>query len=301
MLASLEQRTLKISIVATLAVSALGVALGLLAGSQSILFDGVFSTIDAAMSGLALLVARLAEREVSQRFQHGYWHLEPMVAALNGSILLLLCFYAFLNAVRGLMEGGRELAFGLAIVYAAVVAVVCFAMYAYEKRINRRVDSEFLHIDTQSWLMAALITSALLLAFAIALILETTRWAHLTRYVDSLLLAILTLCFMPVPIGIVRRALREVFLIAPGELDSEVHAAMTPVMARDGLLEYYSHVAKTGRGHFIEIHIVTTPEFAIDEGIAVMDEIREQIASGLTPPPERRWFTVAFTADPRWV
>ncbi|MGM0703614.1 MAG: cation diffusion facilitator family transporter [Pseudomonadota bacterium] len=301
MLASLEQRTLKISIVATLAVSALGVALGLLAGSQSILFDGVFSTIDAAMSGLALLVARLAEREVSQRFQHGYWHLEPMVAALNGSILLLLCFYAFLNAVRGLMEGGRELAFGLAIVYAAVVAVVCFAMYAYEKRINRRVDSEFLHIDTQSWLMAALITSALLLAFAIALILETTRWAHLTRYVDSLLLAILTLCFMPVPIGIVRRALREVFLIAPGELDSEVHAAMTPVMARDGLLEYYSHVAKTGRGHFIEIHIVTTPEFAIGEGIAVMDEIREQIASGLTPPPERRWFTVAFTADPRWV
>ncbi|WP_163576464.1 cation diffusion facilitator family transporter [Halomonas faecis] len=301
MLASLEQRTLKISIVATLAVSALGVTLGLLAGSQSILFDGVFSTIDAAMSGLALLVARLAEREVSERFQHGYWHLEPMVAALNGSILLLLCFYAFLNAVLGLLEGGRELTFGLAIVYAAVVALVCFAMHAYEKRINRRVDSEFLRIDAQSWLMAALITSALLVAFAIALILETTRWAHFTRYVDSLLLAVLTLCFMPVPIGIVRRALREVFLIAPGELDSEVHAAMAPVMARNGLLEYTSHVAKTGRGHFIEIHIVTTPEFAVGEGVAVMDEIREQIASGLTPPPERRWFTVAFTADPRWV
>ncbi|TFH87205.1 cation diffusion facilitator family transporter [Billgrantia azerbaijanica] len=300
MSAALEQRTLKHSIVATLTVSALGVTLGLLAGSQSILFDGVFSTIDAAMSGLALLVARLAEREASERFQHGYWHLEPMVAALNGSILLLLCFYAFLNAVRGLLEGGRELAFGLALVYAAVVAVVCFAMFVYEKRINRRVDSEFLRIDAQSWLMAALITTALLVAFVVALALERTAYAHLTRYVDSLLLALLTLGFLPVPIGIVRRALREILLIAPSDLDREVHAAMVPVMAREGLLDYYSHVAKSGRGHFIEIHIVTTPEFAAGQGVAVMDEIREEIAAGLTPPAKRRWFTVAFTADERW-
>ncbi|MDN3520699.1 cation diffusion facilitator family transporter [Halomonas ramblicola] len=300
MSAALEQRTLKLSIVTTLAVSALGVAFGLLAGSQSILFDGVFSTIDAAMSGLALLVARLAVREASQHFQHGYWHLEPMVAALNGSILMLLCFYAFLNAVQGLMEGGRELAFDYAIVYAAVVAGVCFAMYGYERRINRRVDSEFLRIDTQSWLMAGLITLALLAAFAVALGLEGSAYAHLTPYIDSLLLMVLTACFMPVPIGIVRRALKEIFLIAPSALDRQVHDAMAPVMAREGLLEYYSHVAKSGRGHFIEIHIVTAPEFAAGQGVALMDEIREQIGAGLSIPPERRWFTVAFTADRRW-
>ncbi|MDW5375337.1 cation transporter [Halomonas sp. HP20-15] len=298
--AALEQRTLMLSIATTLAVSVLGVTFGLLAGSRSILFDGVFSTIDAAMSGLALLVARLAVREASQRFQHGFWHLEPMVAGLNGSILLLLCFYAFLNAVQGLMDGGQELAFGLAIVYAVVVATACFTMYAYERRINRRVDSEFLRIDMQGWLMAGLITAALIVAFAIALVLERTTYAHLTPYVDSLLLALLTLCFMPVPIGIVRRAIREVFLIAPSGLDSEVHAAMVPVMAREGLLEYFSHVAKSGRGHFIEIHILTSPDYGAEQGIAVLDEIREQITAGLSIPPERRWFTVSFTADSKW-
>ncbi|WP_043526571.1 cation diffusion facilitator family transporter [Litchfieldella xinjiangensis] len=300
MSAALEQRTLKLSIVTTLAVSALGVTFGLLAGSQSILFDGVFSTIDAAMSGLALLVARLAMREASQRFQHGFWHIEPMAAALNGSILLLLCFYAFLNGLQGLMEGGRELAFGLAMVYAVVVTCACFTLYAYERRINKRVDSEFLRIDMQGWLMAGLITAALIVAFAIALVLERTAYAHLTPYVDSLLLSILTLCFIPVPIGIVRRALREIFLVAPSGLDREVHDAMLPVMQREGLLDYFSHVAKSGRGHFIEIHIVTAPEFAADAGVALLDEIREQITAGFSIPPERRWFTVSFTADPRW-
>ncbi|MCE8001606.1 cation diffusion facilitator family transporter [Billgrantia ethanolica] len=300
MQASLEQRALKVSIVVTLVVSSLGVTFGLLAGSQSILFDGVFSTIDAAMSALALLVARLAVREASQRFQHGYWHLEPLVAALNGSILMLLCFYAFLNALQGLMEGGQPLAFDVAIGYAVVVATMCYAMVFYQRRINRRAQSEFVRIDMQGWLMAALITTSLLVAFSIGLLLQGTEWEHLTRYIDSLLLVVLTVCFMPVPIGIVRRALREILLIAPSNIDREVHAAMAPVMQREGLLEYFSHVAKAGRGHYIEIHIVTTPEFAAERGIAVLDEIREEIAAKLSPPPERRWFTVAFTADPRW-
>jgi len=152
----------------------------------------------------------------------------------------------------------------------------------------------------QGWLMAALITTSLLVAFLVALVLQRTAWAHLTPYIDSLLLMVLTAGFMPVPIGIVRRAVKEIFLIAPSALDEEVHAAMAPVMAREGLLRYYSHVAKAGRGHFIEIHIVTAPEFAAGQGVAVMDEIRAQIAEQLTPPPERRWFTVAFTADERW-
>ncbi|NAW35686.1 cation diffusion facilitator family transporter [Halomonas alimentaria] len=300
MQATLEQRALKLSIVMTLVVSSLGVTIGLLAGSQSILFDGVFSTIDAAMSGLALLVARLAVREASERFQHGYWHLEPLVAALNGSILMLLCFYAFLTALLDLREGGRELAFDLAIAYAVVVAIVCVAMTAYQRRINRTAKSEFVRIDMQGWLMAALITISLLVAFLVALALQQTAWAHLTPYVDSVLLMLLTAGFMPVPIGIVRRAAKEIFLIAPSALDEEVHTAMAPVMAREGLLHYYSHVAKAGRGHFIEIHIVTAPDFASGQGVAVMDEIREQIAERLSPPPERRWFTVAFTADERW-
>ncbi|WP_104204047.1 cation diffusion facilitator family transporter [Billgrantia saliphila] len=300
MQASLEQRALKISIMMTLVVSGMGVAFGLMAGSQSILFDGVFSTIDAAMSALALLVARLAVREASQRFQHGYWHLEPLVAALNGSILVLLCFYAFLNALQGLLEGGQTLSFGVAMAYAVVVATICYVMAAYQRRINRRAQSEFVRIDMHGWLMAALITTSLFVAFSLGLLLQGTALEPWARYIDALLLMLLTAGFMPVPVGIVRRALKEILLIAPSNIDREVHAAMEPVMQRDGLIEYFSHVAKAGRGHYIEIHVVTAPDFASDHGIAVLDEIREQIAAGLSPPPERRWFTVAFTADPRW-
>ena len=89
--AAAEQKLLKLSIAVTVVVSAFGVLFGLLSGSMSILFDGVFSAIDAAMSGLALFVSRLVTRVAeNRRFQFGYWHIEPMVLAFNGGTLMLL-------------------------------------------------------------------------------------------------------------------------------------------------------------------------------------------------------------------
>ncbi|SPJ33949.1 cation diffusion facilitator family transporter [Kushneria phyllosphaerae] len=299
--ARLEQQTLKRSIAATLCVSVLGIVFGLISGSESILFDGMFSAIDSVMSALSLFVARLAMRDSSDRFQHGFWHLEPLVAALNGAILTLLCLYAFLNAVQGIIKGGHTLAFGPALGYALVVAVICLVMYRMEKRVNARIDSVFIRIDAQSWLMAGLITLALIAAFALSLVLERTAWVIYTPYVDVVLLAVLTLCFLPVPIGIVIRAMKEVLLIAPRELDQQVHAVMESVMQRDGLRHYYSHVARTGRGNFIEIHILTTPEFAANAGVATLDDVRTQIGAALSIAPQQRWFTVCFTADERWM
>ncbi len=78
--AAAEQRILKLSIAVTVFVALFGVLFGLLSGSLSIVFDGMFAAIDAAMSGLALFVARLVGREGdNRRFQFGYWHIEPMV------------------------------------------------------------------------------------------------------------------------------------------------------------------------------------------------------------------------------
>ena len=49
--AAAEQRILKLSIAVTVALAAFGVFFGLTSGSLSIVFDGLFSVIDAAMSG----------------------------------------------------------------------------------------------------------------------------------------------------------------------------------------------------------------------------------------------------------
>jgi cation diffusion facilitator family transporter len=299
--AAAEQRLLKLSIVVTIGVASVGVVFGLLSGSMSIVFDGVFSAIDAAMSGLALFVSRLVSRVAdNRRFQFGYWHIEPMVLAFNGGTLMLLCFYAFLNASGSFLDGGRRLDFDWAIAYAAAVGLVAFGMFFYLRHLNRQIGSDFVRLDVQSWLMSAAITSALLLAFAVAWCLEGTRYAPLTPYADPLILAVLALILVFVPIATVRRALQEILLITPPELDARVRQVMDQVVAGHGFKTYTSYVAKVGRAQFIEIHVAVPSQSPIDS-VGKADAIRREIAEAIGGEGPNRWLTIDFTADPRWL
>ena len=98
----------------------------------------------------ALAVTRLVMRESTRRFQLGYWHLEPMAAAFNGAVLVLLCFYAFLNALGTWLKGGSEPQLGLALGYAVAVSLICFTLFFCERQLNRRARSEFVRIDLQN-------------------------------------------------------------------------------------------------------------------------------------------------------
>ena len=118
-----EQRVLLLSTALTVALAVGGVVVGLLSGSMAIVFDGLFSFIDVAMALIALFVARLVVREADRRFQYGYWHIEPMALAFNGGMLVLLCLYAFVNAVGSLLSGGSQVVLGWWLAYLSASAV----------------------------------------------------------------------------------------------------------------------------------------------------------------------------------
>src|SRR6188768_1608510 len=123
-----EQGTLKFSIALTICLGVLGVASGLVTGSQAIIFDGIYSFVDVVPTVVSLLVVKLIARGSSRRFQFGYWHLEPLVAVLRDSILAVACIYATIDAVTSLAGGGREVEYGLAAWWAGILCVIGVAM-----------------------------------------------------------------------------------------------------------------------------------------------------------------------------
>jgi cation diffusion facilitator family transporter len=298
--AATEQRVLRLSIVLSGALGGFAVVLGLISGSMSIIFDGLFSVIDVAMGLLGLWIARLVTREANRRFQYGYWHIEPMSLAFYGGMLMVLCVYAFFDAVGSLLEGGRQVDLGPAIGYSVVMTGACFAMYFYERRTNRAANSQFLHLDAQGWLMSALATAALLVAFLIAWALGSTRYADLAPYADPAVLAVLSVAMFPIPLRTVRQALSEVLLMTPSDLDVEVRRVMDQVAARHGFSGYTSYAARVGRGEFIEIHIVVAPDWPVGT-VADLDAIREEVAAELDADSGDVWLTIDFTGSQAWV
>ncbi|WP_210713009.1 cation diffusion facilitator family transporter [Pseudomonas sp. MWU349] len=295
-----EQVLLKQSTVLMFAVAIAGIVTGFVSGAQSILFDGFFSLIATFIKVLMLITARLIAKESNHRFQFGFWHLEPMVLLIEGSFLMLIAIYAFLNGVFGIINGGREVELGLVIVYAAFFAVAEFAYFFYVRQRNRKLKSSLIQFDNISWLVDAMLSVGLLVSFVIALLLKQYGHGQWAVYVDPAILILLALSMLPPALKILRPALRDVLGIAPDQLDEKVRNVMEQAKAAHGFDDYISYVQKHGRARFIEIHIVLPAHYPLQD-VATLDRLREEISSQLGEADAARWLTISFTGDRKWI
>lgn len=294
-----EQRVLKFSLGMTVLVAAIGLSGGMLARSPAILFDGIYCLVDVALTVAALQVLRLLGDEHSPRFQYGFWHLEPMVEAVGGAILTLACVYALSNAIIGLTTGGHVTRVGYGLVWATVLSAVDLAMAAWMGRHARRLHSALLALDARSWLLAGLVSLAVVVSFLLAMALRDGPRAHWVPYLDPVVLALISLASLPVPLRTAWRATREVLQVAPDDLDQKVQAAMQQFVSEYGFRGFTSRVAKIGRMKFIEIHVLTGADAHLGT-IGDVDRLRDEIAKRLEARPDRSWLTIDFTADPAW-
>lgn len=303
-----EQGILRLSIVVTLLLAGGGIVFGLLSGSFSIVFDGVYSLADASMSGLALIVATLirkhtsgsdANRRLAERFNMGFWHLEPMVLVLNGTLLCGVTLYALINAIGSLLAGGKPLDFGFAIIYALIATIACFTLAALEFRANKHIRSDFVALDAKAWVMSGSISLALLIAFVLGELTASTAYGWLGSYIDPAVLAIICLAILPIPLLTIRQALADILLVAPPALKMHVDEVASNVVAEHGFISYEAYVAKVGRALQVELYFIVPtawPAQPLDE----WDRLRDAIGKAIGDEGPNRWLTIAFTTDPQW-
>ncbi|GHD18564.1 cation diffusion facilitator transporter [Tianweitania populi] len=289
-----EASVLRLSIVVTLMTAVVGLGFGLLSGSSAILFDGVYTLIDASMTGIALLVSSLIVRSGTkqgkprfmERFTMGFWHLEPMVLALNGTLLMGAAVYALLTAIESLLAGGRALTFDQGIVYGTVTVLTAIVMATLVQRANRNLGSELLALDAKAWWTSAALTASLLVAFLFGYLIEGTRWTWVIPYVDPVILTLICLIVIPIPIGTIKQALSDMLLVTPVEYKREVDRVAEAIVERYGFIGHRAYVAKVGRGRQIELCFIVPvgqPPRRLEEWDAIRDEIGEAIGAMQVP------------------
>lgn len=295
-----EQRLLKISIGAVLGIAIVSVLFGLWSRSGAITFDGFYNLTDAGMTFVALAVSRLIARGDDERFQYGYWHLEPLVGFVSGALLASTCAYAFINGLKGFSSGGESIPFGPGAIFVGFLATVSLIMYFYIRRSAAGIDSEFLRIDARSWLMGAVLSFSLCLSFLIGFALRVSAFAHLAPFVDPLVLMVAALGLLPFPVVTLWRAGQDILQVAPVELDDQVRKVARAVAEKHGFSEFTSHVARSGRQQFVEIGLVA-PSESSTKSFQELDQIRQEISDALGREGPGWWLTVDFTADQRWI
>lgn len=82
-----EGRALRLSVYASLVIGVVGLVWGLIADSRIVLFDGVFTVLGTALSGLSLLASWAAGLRPDERYPFGREAVIPVAIVVQGAAL----------------------------------------------------------------------------------------------------------------------------------------------------------------------------------------------------------------------
>lgn len=162
-----EQRVLKVSMLSALVLAVFGVGFGVWAKSMAVVFDGFVCLVSVGLGALSVVTSRYIYKDDDEIFQFGYVRFEPMVNLFKSLVLVLVCVYAFINAVSSLFSGGYEVEFGGVAVYSGFALVFCFVLFIYTRQACRALESDLIRVDNTEWKIDCALYAGAIAAFGL--------------------------------------------------------------------------------------------------------------------------------------
>jgi cation diffusion facilitator family transporter len=270
-----------------------------------IVFDGLYSFVSIGLSGLAVLALRFVRRGPDERFPWGREAAEPLVVIFKAATLGALCIYAAVGGVVDLLNGGREVEVGWAIVYALIATAGSLAVGLVLRHGTRSQSAEgagtdLVRAEAAEWLGDALLSIGVLVGFLAALVLAEEERSDLAAYVDPGMVVLVTVAFLVVPFRLVIGGMREVLSMSPPpEVQAQLRACVDEVEKHYDIQESFVRAAKVGGRMDIEIDFVLGPDSTVTT-VADCDAVRSELHERLAELGYERSVVVAFTTDRRW-
>jgi predicted Co/Zn/Cd cation transporter (cation efflux family) len=291
-----EQRLLVQSMVLGGTFGVVGVVWGLAAGSQIILFDGVYASLAILLSWLSLRASQLVAAGATVRYPYGREALAPLVIAVQGMALLGTCLYAIVTSIQSILDGGSEVDAGSAALYGLITTVGALAVWFHLRRYA--AQSELVGAETAQWAAGWLLSLGMLVAFGAVLLLEGTSYDAIARYVDPVLVLVVCVAFLPAPFRMVRTTVVELLEGAPpADVQAPVRAVVDEVTAEFGLREPVVRMSKLGTKLYLEV------DYLVEAGrwdVSDADQVRHALRDRLARLPYTVWLNVDLSTDPSW-
>ncbi len=278
-----EQNILTFSACGSLFFALLALTWGVLARSQMIMFDGVYSFISLVLTGLYFYAARSIAMGSDENFPFGRAQIEPMVIVVQSIVLIVICIKAFSGAVSSLFSGGQEINSLSGMGYAAVGVIGCFISWHYITRVGRKNVPQSILIKTQGsqWFMDTLLSLAVLIGFFISYIIQRAGYGQYARYMDSLMVIVAVLFFIREPIVSFIGGIRGILIMAPEKTvyNASKHA-VKEIAEQRGFEDVVLRLGKSGRELICEVTFVAKdPNNSCKVG--EMDDMHREVESCL--------------------
>ena len=296
----LENKILKLSVVGALFFALFGIAWGWALDSDMIIFDGLYSFISVILSMLSLYINNYMAKRDFEKFPFGKHILEPIVISIKSLIIAIMCLYSLVGAIKTILTGGNNLEFGLAIIYSIISVIGCGAISLYMKVKSKSLSSELIKAEFTQWLMDTSLSTAVLVAFIIGIIISNTKLNFLNSYIDPGMTAVVSLVCIRIPIKGLIESFKEVICVkANDEINDDIYVLVKEIEEEYKFEESITRVSKVGRELRIEIDFVYNKDSKL-KTLDQMDNVREEINDAIKHIDYKKWLNVSFTGNKKW-
>lgn len=295
-----ESYLLKISTLGTLFFAVLGIAWGWTVKSEMILFDGMYSLGGVILSLLALMGSIYINKKDYEKYPFGKKMIEPLIVIIKSLAIFIMCIYSLTGSIKDLINGGNEVQYGYALIYALISTLGCGIAYFFLKKKGKAINSSLVNIESSQWLMDTLLSLGVLVGFLIANIIKHTEFIWFNRYLDPLMVIICSSVFIKMPIKSFGDGLKELLEFkADDSITLEIDKLVEGIEREYNFEDTITRVSKTGNDLRIEIDFIYNEESNI-KALDEMDGLREKIFNSLSHINYEKWLNVSFTKDKKW-
>lgn len=295
-----ESYLLKISTLGTLFFAVLGIAWGWTVKSEMILFDGMYSLGGVILSLLALMGSIYINKKDYEKYPFGKKMIEPLIVIIKSLAIFIMCIYSLTGSIKDLINGGNEVQYWYALIYALISTLGCGIAYFFLKKKGKAINSSLVNIESSQWLMDTLLSLGVLVGFLIANIIKHTEFIWFNRYLDPLVVIICSSVFIKMPIKSFGDGLKELLEFkADDSITLEIDKLVEGIEREYNFEDTITRVSKTGNDLRIEIDFIYNEESNI-KVLDEMDGVREKIFNSLSHINYEKWLNVSFTKDKKW-
>jgi cation diffusion facilitator family transporter len=271
---------MKISAALTVVFAIAGIFMAAITDSMSLLLDALYGVADMIISIAAVFVVRKIHAPADRDYHYGYAKLEPFMTGINGTLILCLCCCTIITSIQDIMNADPVKYLRLIIAYTFISMIVCYCFGLYMRRLGHAWGSEVVIVDSQLWMMEAIISLAICIAFGIGLIFEKVPgWEQYTSYIDPITCITLALFLISQPAKIIWGSFRDLLDACPrNDIGNRITALADDCCREHGLKAVeWLRLRKAGRRHFLTICFSASE----DHNIKKINHIREDISRKL--------------------
>ena len=295
-----ENKILKFSAVGGLFFAVLGIAWGWAINSKMISFDGFYSFISLGLAIFAILITNFINKKDFKNYPFGKSTLEPILVIIKSLVLLIMCSITMFSAIRQVFNGGNSVNEGFALWYSIISSVGCTWIYLYMKKSSKSLNSEIVKVESNQWLMDAMLSVGVLVGFIFSIILKKLELYEISKYVDPGMVIFTSSIFLRMPIRSIIEAFKELInTSADEEINYDINNLVKTIQDEYNIDDSVARVAKIGRELRIEIDFIVSNESKI-KSVEDMDKVREYIDNNTNHFDLKKWLNISFTKNKKW-